>query len=186
MEEQNAVSPPERCECGGSFTWESVSDRLGERWLGVCSCGVLVGYVPEERPFVPADPLATVLGGPGRDRRPPSPPWIRVYRVSSAPPWNVEWLHYPSPCVKCSAPVVFEATGFPRPGILAHCLLCLQCGWTSVEHIRPGSGCSEAPLTGHVWNPLPCPAVMRLRRALFARWHRVFRRRIDSDEETDA
>ena len=157
--------PAEACRCGGRFRWERVTEDEFERWLGVCDCGAMVAFLPDAPNCTPSDPLTTVLAGPGRSPRPASPPWIRLFRMSGAEPWNVAWRYWPADCPTCDGRVVFEASAHARPGVLARCLLCLACGFTSVEHLRRGSGLRELPLRGVDWSP-PCPAVLRLREAL--------------------
>jgi hypothetical protein len=63
--------------------------------------------------------------------------------------------------------------------LMARCLLCLACGHVSVGYLRAGSRLFELPVEGDVWTP-PCPAVARLRDALF---HPYWRNR--SDVEVD-
>jgi hypothetical protein len=50
--------------------------------------------------------------------------------------------------------------------VVAHCLLCLACGRTTVEHIRPDTALHETPVVGEQWSP-PDVAVARLREAVF-------------------
>jgi hypothetical protein len=144
-----------------------------ERWLGLCEeCGWMTTFLPELPDCTPRDPLTAFLLGPGKTTRPQSPPWIRFFRIAGDVPWNVNWLYCPLPCDGCGAHVLFQAQAYPRPQVIARCLLCLACGQVSVEHLRPGTSLHEMPVVGAVWSP-PCPAVARLRDAVFRPYWRA-------------
>ena len=167
MEEHAVASSPRECErCGGSIAWEALREGQDERWLGLCDeCGWMTVFLPGQPQCTPRDPLRVFLLGTGTSSRPESRPWIRLFRMTGRPPWNVDWHHCPLPCGGCGSQVVFQVHGYPRPHVIARSLLCLACGHASVEHIRPGTTLREMPAVGDVWSP-PCPAVARLRDAL--------------------
>lgn len=129
-------------------------------------------FLPELPDCVPRDPLVVFLLGPGKSPRPQSPPWIRLFRITGNDPWNVNWIYCPLPCDGCGAYVTFQAQAYPRPQVVARCLLCLGCGQASVEYFRPNTSLYEAPVIGGVWSP-PCPAVLRLRDAMFRPYWRA-------------
>ena len=165
---ERAALPARGCgRCGGVLEWESIREWNQERWLGVCAdCGWLVAFLPDQPRVRPRDPLRVFVLGTGATTRPETPPWIRVFRVGSTMPWNVHWVHSPYPCARCGTHVTFSARTLPRPGVVAHCLLCLGCGRATVEHVRPGSSLRETPVCGDTWSP-PDVAVARLREAVF-------------------
>ena len=155
--------------CGGVLRWESIVEGEEERWLGICVCGWMRVFVPARPDLDAVDPLTVFVAGLGAERRPLSPPWVRVFRVSQQEPWLVDWLYCSSSCPACGAGVAFGTRRVPRPGVAADCLLCLACGWVSVEYRRPQQGLVELPAVGTEWLPA-CPAVQRLRICLFRPW----------------
>jgi RNase P subunit RPR2 len=159
-----------RCEvCQASMRWESISTADQERWLGTClACGHVSAFVlDEDRSTVPDDPLKAFLIGPSQEIRPPSPPWIRVFQISARFPWHVVWRYRAASCPTCGGNVLFETHRVVWLRGPVCCIMCLSCGWTSAERFH-SPGLSETPLTGDEWSP-PCPAVARLREAVFAR-----------------
>ena len=166
MKEEQTL-PARACVCGGTVRWEAVRDGQDERWLGLCEeCGWMTTFLPDVPDCIPSNPLATFLLGPGKVPRPQSPPWIRLFRMAGEVPWNVNWRYCPLACDGCGAHVTFQANTYPRFQVVARCLLCLACGRASVEYMRPGTTLHESPVVGEVWTP-PCPAVARLREAVF-------------------
>jgi hypothetical protein len=121
-------------------------------------------FVPERPAWKPNDPLRAAFGVEPKHRE--SPPWLRVHRISSRPPWSRDWQHFGIACERCDSVAVFGVCTFPRPGVRAFSQLCLGCGRATVAHDRFG-GAQEIPVTGETWSP-PCVAVARLRRAVFA------------------
>jgi len=155
------------CEaCGAQMQWESIDDAYGERWLGICECGYLRAFRAAEPAKCLADPLRAFLVGPTSEIREPSPPWIRVFDVSRRFPWRADWRHHGGPCPACGQRVTFETGSGVAQRARVYGRLCLACGWTSAERLH-GPGISETPLAGTEWAP-PCPAVIRLREAVFA------------------
>ena len=154
------------CEhCGAAMRWESLFDDDHERWLGICECGRFRAFFPDDPSATPTDPLSAFLGRSSSNLRPPSPPWIRIFQISSTFPWHVDWRYRPSPCPACGAGVLFETFRTVSYRFRVYCVLCLSCGCTSAERLH-ASGLSETPLTGREWIPA-CPAVARLREAVF-------------------
>jgi hypothetical protein len=136
----------------------------------VCACGIPWAFFPGRSDYVPDDPLAEALGG-GRMHRRSSPPWIRLFQLTSGYPWWLPWRHVPGGCPACRQRVTFAVwTGLPG-GRCAYSALCLACGRATSEYLWPHGGrMREAPVTGREWSP-PCVAVARLRRAVFsAQW----------------
>jgi hypothetical protein len=155
------------CACGGTLRWEALHEGQDERWFGLCEeCSWMTTFLPDMPDYIPSNPLAAFLLGPGKTPPPQSPPWIRLFRMTGDVPWNVAWRYCPLACDGCGAEVMFQAHTYPRPQMIARCLLCLACGRASVEFLRPGTDLHETPVIGEVWSP-PCPAVARLRHALF-------------------
>jgi hypothetical protein len=135
----------------------------------------MTAFLPDQPQCTPRDPLRVFLLGPATEVRPQSPPWIRIFRIGGAMPWNVDWRHYPLPCDGCGIHVTFQAQAYPRPNVIAYCLLCLACGRATVEHLRPGTTLREMPIVGERWSP-PDVGVARLREAVFRplwrnQWH---------------
>lgn len=155
---RHAVSANGRC-VGSAF-----EDFRTERWLALCACGAAHAFLPERPLWKPDDPLRAALGVEAKSRE--SPPWLRLHRISSGPPWLCDWQHVGTPCDACGSVAVFGVWTFPRPGVRAFSSLCLSCGWVSVTHVR-FDGVHETPVAGGEWSP-PCVAVARLRRAVFA------------------
>jgi hypothetical protein len=110
-------------------------------------------FLPDVPDCIPSNPLAAFLLGPGKWLRPQSPPWIRLFRIAGDVPWNVNWLYCPLACDGCAAHVTFQANTYPRPQVIARCLLCLACGRTSVEYLRPGTTLHETPVVGDGHRP---------------------------------
>jgi hypothetical protein len=153
------------CEtCGECLKWQRFTDEETERWLGICSgCGAMRGFLPDEPTHEIDDPLTTFLGQP--DPSPSRPPWIRAFRASAGWPWNARWSHRRQPCGRCSAPVVLTLEHPPSAFTGVRAALCLGCGEVRSAYLKGGVS-ANGWLVGHGWTP-PCPAVIRLRRALF-------------------
>src|SRR6266536_250551 len=63
-----------RCaQCGECPEWESLSDGYGERWLGVCRCGRMQAFLPDQPAVESKDALAAFLLGAGREISAPTP-----------------------------------------------------------------------------------------------------------------
>jgi hypothetical protein len=157
-----------RTNCGACelpLRWEPIDDsRGGERWLAVCACGMPWVFFPGRPGHRPADPLRAALGA-GRPPAEDTPPWIRLFQLSSRHPWWLPWRHVPRACA-CGQRVTFAVWTMPAADRRAYSQLCLACGRATSEHVRPGTDLREAPVTGDEWSP-PCVAVARLRRAVF-------------------
>jgi hypothetical protein len=166
--DEGVTAPPHNCRrCGGTVGWETLRRDDEERWLGVCrDCGWMTAFLPDSQGSTPRDPLRVFLLGTAVAQPPESPPWIRLFRITARLPWNVNWRHHPLPCAECQTHVTFETCMYPRPHVVAHCMLCLACGRTTVEHIRPEANLRETPVVGERWSP-PDVAVARLREAVF-------------------
>jgi hypothetical protein len=136
-----------------------------ERWVSLCRCGSFHAFFPDAPDWRPEDPLAAALAEPGLLDE-PTPPWLRVFQLSSGFPWWLRWRHLPDECNACSQHVTFAVWTHVRPGVQAHSTLCLQCGFSTVEHVHYGRDAHETPVAGDQWSP-PCVAVARLRRAVF-------------------
>jgi hypothetical protein len=162
------ATPAHQCEqCGGPIDWETSGRGNEERWLGLCrKCAWMVTFLPHDPKSTPRDPLRTFLLGRRVAPRPDSPPWVRLFRMTFRLPWDINWRHCPLPCLACRTHATFETCLNPRPYTLAHCRLCLACGRTTVEHVRPNASVRETPVTGERWSP-PDVAVARLREAVF-------------------
>jgi hypothetical protein len=153
------------CEvCGGWLKWDCITDEEGERWLGVCAdCGRMRAFLADEPHRQIDDPLTDFLGEP--DLTPSRPPWVRAFRASGGWPWLARWSHARPPCDRCSAPTVLTLE-YPPSGFTGVCgKLCLACGEVRAGYVKGGVS-PVGWLVGHQWTP-PCPAVIRLRRALF-------------------
>jgi hypothetical protein len=135
----------------------------------VCRCGWFHTYFPDNPEWQPDDPLAAALAEPGRLKE-PTPPWLRVFQLSSGFPWWLRWRHIPVECQSCAQCVTFAVWTHARPGVQALSTLCLQCGFSTVEHVYPGRDAHETPVAGDQWSP-PCVAVARLRTAVFGAPH---------------
>lgn len=166
--DEGVTVPAHNCpRCGGTVGWETFRRGQEERWLGVCrDCGWMIVFLPDDPKCTPRDPLRTFLLGRRAPARSDSPPWIRLFRMTSRLPWDIDWRHCPRPCRACQTHVTFETCLCPRPYTVAHCLLCLVCGQTTVEYARPNTAVRETPVSGERWSP-PDVAVARLREAVF-------------------
>jgi hypothetical protein len=131
----------------------------------VCRCGWFHTYFPDNPEWKPDDPLAAALAGPGRLKE-PTPPWLRVFQLTSSFPWWLRWRHIPDTCQSCSQRVSFVVATHVRPGVQALSCLCLACGQATVEYLYYGREVRETPVSGSEWSPA-CVAVARLRRAVF-------------------
>jgi hypothetical protein len=160
-------APPPCCgECGLALRWERVAAAPDERWLAVCACGMPWAFLPGRPDHPPDDPLAPALGV-GRGSAGGSPPWIRLFQLTSGYPWWLPWRHVAIRC-GCGQRVTFAVWTRPRRGRCAYSTLCLACGRATSEYVcATNREMSEAPLSGSQWSP-PCVAVARLRRAVFA------------------
>jgi hypothetical protein len=162
------ASPPPSCGgCGLALRWEQIAGDAPERWLAICSCGMPWAFLPGRPDHAPDDALTAALGV-GRRRAGGSPPWIRVFQLSSGYPWWLHWRHVARGCPGCAQRVRFAVWTRPRRDRCAYLTLCLACGRATSEYVcTTNRDMSEAPLSGSQWSP-PCVAVARLRRAVFA------------------
>jgi len=153
--------PGARFHFAGSVFYPGVN----ERWVSLCGCGRFHVFFPGRPDWEPDDPLTAALADPGGIRQ-PTPPWLRLFQLSSGHPWRLPWRHVAVSCEACSQQVTFAVWTFPRFDIRAYSTVCLACGETSVEQVYPGLAQSETAVSGCEWMP-PCVAVARLRRAVF-------------------
>lgn len=161
----SSITPRAACDkCGGSLRWERIEHGGNERWLGLCECGLATAFIPERPNWKPTDPLRAALVAES-ELPEPSPPWIRLYSITSGPPWLLPWAHSGRACDGCAGLAVFGVWTVPRSGIRADSELCLGCGRASVVYLRGGSD-QEMVVTGDQWTPA-CVAVARLRKAVF-------------------
>jgi hypothetical protein len=147
--------------CGRPPKWESIVDYLGERWLGVCVCGRLDVFLPDYPHIDCDDPLQVYLAGPGRTILPATPPWLRLFMNSLEEPHNTSWKYLPGYCDRCGSSVSFGTQAWPRPGVNARYLLCLNCGEVAANQTQPWRNLSQTTI-GSAWTPA-CPAVKSLR-----------------------
>jgi hypothetical protein len=161
------TATPQCCgECGLALRWERVGAAPDERWLAVCACGMPWAFLPSRPNWTPDDPLAAALDG-GRRSAGGSPPWIRLFQLTSGYPWWLPWRHVPGVC-GCGQRVTFAVWTRLTSGRHAYSALCLGCGLATSEYVRAKGRClSESPVSGNQWTPA-CVAVARLRRAVFA------------------
>lgn len=162
------ASPPPDCrECGRPLRWERVADEPEERWLSLCACGLPWAFLPGRPGHRTGDPRAEALGAAGAGSG-GSPPWIRVFQLTSGYPWWLPWRHVAGGCAGCGRGVTFAVWTRPAPGRCAYSALCLACGQATSEYLRmTGDHMREASVSGSEWSPA-CVAVARLRRAVFA------------------
>ena len=162
-----------RCaQCGECPEWESLSDGYGERWLGVCRCGRMQAFLPDQPAVESKDALAAFLLGAGREISAPTPAWIRLFMRSLEQPWNTRWRYSPEPCGACAERVCFVLQVCPRPYWLATCRLCLACGRATTAYSQPWQNLHELAVSGSAWAP-PCLAVQRLRNCVFRPFARL-------------
>jgi hypothetical protein len=151
------------CEgCGGSFHWESIASPDKERWIGLCDCGAVRCFLPDDEQPV-TSPLQVALLG---ERHPhiTSPPWIRLYMSSLQ--LGVRWRPGQEPCGGCQARSVFETTRYPLPKAQAQIELCLGCGQVGIRTTRAGGRSSGSRVEGKRWTPT-CIAVQHLRNCIY-------------------
>jgi hypothetical protein len=129
----SGVTPSCCGECGRALRWERVAAR-DERWLAVCDCGMPSAFLPGRPDRAPADPLAEALGA-GRTCRGASPPWIRVFQLTSRYPWWLPWRHVARACPGCRQRVTFAVWTWPRRDRCAYSTVCLACGRATSEYI---------------------------------------------------
>jgi hypothetical protein len=167
---------PANCgECEVPLRWEQIEDRHGrdERWLAICACGMPWVFLPDRPDYEPEDRLAAALLA-SRSRADPSPPWIRLFQLTSSYPWWLPWRHVPGACGRCGQRVRFAVWTSPATDRRAYSALCLACGRATCEYVHSDVRMREVPVSGNAWSP-PCVAVARLRRAVFT--HDARRRR---------
>ena len=99
-----------------------------------------------------------------------TPPWLRLFQLSSSYPWWLPWRHAPARCDQCTQRVAFTVWTRPRVNVHSHNMLCLGCGFTQVGYVYRDGGKRDTPVSGSEWSP-PCVAVARLRRAIFDQQH---------------
>jgi hypothetical protein len=169
------------CEvCGGQLKWHRITDEEDERWLGVCTeCGHMCAFFPDGPGRQIDDPLTAFLGEP--DLTPSRPPWVRAFRASAGWPWLARWSHHRPPCDHCSAPTVLTLEHPPSAFTGVCGTLCLACGEVRSAYFKGGFS-AVGWLVGHQWTP-PCPAVIRLRRALFMPMPQPYLAGLQGDEE---
>jgi hypothetical protein len=162
------ATPPPGCgECGLALRWEQVAGGRPERWLAVCDCGMPWAFFPGRPDHAPDDPLAAALGDAHASSG-NSPPWIRVFQLTSGYPWWLPWRHVAGGCPRCAQHVTFAVWTWPARDRRAYSALCLACGQATSEYLCPTRGhMREAPVSGNEWSP-SCVAVARLRRAVFS------------------
>ena len=162
------ASPPPSCrECGLALRWEQIAGDAPERWLAVCACGMPWAFFPGRPDHPPDDALAAALGV-GHRSAGGSPPWIRLFQLSSGYPWWLPWRHVARGCPGCAQRVTFAVWTRVTADRDAYSALCLACGLATSEYVRSrGRRLSESPVSGSDWTPA-CVAVARLRRAVFS------------------
>ena len=154
-------------ECEGPLRWEHTADHPDERWLAICACGIPWAFFPGRPGHRPEDPLAAALGR-AQGSSGTSPPWIRLFQLTSGYPWWLPWRHVESGCTRCGQDVTFAVWTGLSSDRRAYSALCLACGQATSEYLRTANGhMREGPVTGNEWNPA-CVAVARLRRAVFS------------------
>ena len=121
-------------------------------------------FLPDRPDYQPRNPLRAALltAAPAES----TPPWIRLYQLSSGYPWWLPWRHVARACAGCAQRVTFAVWTSPAPNRRAYSALCLSCGQVMSESVRTDAELREAPVYGNEWSP-PCVAVARLRRAVF-------------------
>ena len=161
------ASPPSCCgECGVALRWERLGGAGAERWLAICACGMPWVFFPGRPDYQPEDRLGAGLLT-STSRTGPSPPWIRLFQLTSGYPWWLPWRHVARGCPGCRQRVTFAVWTRLASERHAYSALCLACGLATSEYVRTTSGhLSEAPVSGNEWSPA-CVAVARLRRAVF-------------------
>jgi hypothetical protein len=121
---------PTNCgECELPLRWEQIEYRrgLGERWLAICACGMPSVFFPGRPDYEPGNPLrAALLAGAAPAGS--SPPWIRLFQLSSGYPWWLPWRHVAGACAGCAPCVTFAVWTSPAPDRRAYSALCLACG----------------------------------------------------------
>jgi hypothetical protein len=159
---------PTNCgKCELPLRWEQIEDRRGrgERWLAICACGMPWVFFPERPDYQPENPLGAALLAAVAPAG-PSPPWIRLFQLTSRYPWWLPWRHVAGACAGCGQRVKFAVWTSPAPNRRAYSALCLACGHATSEYVRTDAELREAPVSGNAWSP-PCVAVARVRRAVF-------------------
>lgn len=159
-------APPSKCaECALPLRWERIEDERLERWLAVCACGMPWAFFPARPDCEPDNPLAAALAGATMLPE-GSPPWIRVFQLTSGYPWWLPWRHLANSCPSCAQQVTFAVWTSPAHDRCAYSALCLACGQATSEHFYRNVRMRETPVSGNEWSPA-CVAVARLRRAVF-------------------
>lgn len=133
--------------------------------MSLCRCGRFHAFFPARPDWEPEDPLVAALAAKEGVRE-PTPPWLRLFQLSSRAPWWLAWRHAPVSCDQCGQRVAFASWTRPRFSVYSHNILCLVCGYTQVGYVYTDGGKQETPVAGAEWSP-PCVAVARLRRAIF-------------------
>ena len=163
-----AMAHPNCGQCERPLHWEQIADERDsdERWLAICACGMLWVFFLGRPDYNPQDRLGAALLAAAA-RAEPSPPWIRLFQLSSGHPWWLPWRHVPGACGRCGQRVRFAVWTSPAPRRRAYSALCLACGRVTSEYVRTDAELREVPISGNEWSP-PCVAVARLRRAVFS------------------
>jgi hypothetical protein len=158
--------PRPKCgECKLPLRWERIEDDRDERWLAICACGMPWAFFPGRPDYEPENPLGAALLAATAPAE-ASPPWIRLFQLTSGYPWWLPWRHVRSRCPSCVQRVTFAVWTNLGPDRCAYSALCLACGQATSEYVRMDAELREAPVSGSEWSP-PCVAVARLRRAVF-------------------
>jgi hypothetical protein len=158
--------------CDGALDWETYSTHDGQRWLGICAdCGCVRGVIVRDEAVESDAPLTDYLGAPHAQAA--SPPWVRLFRVSSEAPWNVHWKYVSGECARCARGVIFGTSA--GAGLLFQIQLCLKCGQIRVQQVRAGDGHIYGALVSSRW----CPTSGAVR---YARRILLDRRRPPSEE----
>jgi hypothetical protein len=124
-------------------------------------------FLPGRPGYVPDDPLSEAFGA-GRMNRRESPPWIRLFQLTSGYPWWLPWHHVGRGFPGCGQRVTFAVWTRLASERHAYSELCLACGLATSEYVHSRKRhLSESPVSGSEWNPA-CVAVARLRRAVFS------------------
>jgi hypothetical protein len=83
--------PPLSCrECDLPLRWEQIADQRGDRWFAICACAMPWAFLPVRPRYEPENPLAEALGQADMTSG-TSPPWIRVFQLTSGYPWWLPW-----------------------------------------------------------------------------------------------
>jgi hypothetical protein len=146
-------------ECGLPLRWEQIEDGrgLGERWLSICACGMPCVFFPGRPDYQPENPLGAALLATAAPTQ-PSPPWIRLFQLTSGYPWWLPWRHVARACARCGQRVTFAVWTRQAPDRHAYSALCLACGRATSEYVRTDVELREVPVSGNEWSPPAWPS----------------------------